>query len=59
LAGDEGFRRESVEPAIDAVKKTDQAVLGIVSDLAADAQPAPGRVSSGKITTAPAPESKK
>ena len=58
LTGDEGFNKEFVEPAIEAVKKTDQAVLDIASDavdiIMPDTSPAPGRVSSGKITTAPA-----
>lgn len=58
LTGEGGaLNQPNVQPAIDAVKKTDAAVLDIVSG-AANVD-APGRVSSGKITQAPAPDDKK
>lgn len=45
LTGEQGAAPQAVE----AVKKTDEAVLNIVSDLTADPEPSPGRVSSGQI----------
>jgi len=45
LTGEQGVTPQAIE----AVKKTNEAVLGIVSDLTADPTPSPGRVSSGQI----------
>ncbi|MDP2762063.1 MAG: conjugal transfer protein TraG N-terminal domain-containing protein, partial [Sideroxyarcus sp.] len=64
ITGENGLLNQPVvQTAIDEVKKTDEAVLGIVSDAASDTQPESGRLSSGVIkrpsaSTEPSADSK-